>query len=77
MPDAVMVDSNMPVMDGLELIRALRGMNGGRSPKVIFCLTEYNLADVARAKRAGADIYLLKPFDKELIEEKLREIGLL
>ena len=77
MPDAIMVDWHMPVMDGLEFIKELRGLNGGKDPKVIFCLTEYNLAHVARARRVGADDHLLKPFDKDVVETKLREIGLI
>lgn len=77
MPDAIMVDWHMPGMDALDFIRELRGMDHGGEPKVLFCLTEYNLAQVARAKRAGADDHLLKPFDKEVIVAKLKDIGLL
>jgi two-component system chemotaxis response regulator CheY len=77
MPDAILVDWHMPVMDGLDFIRALRGMEGGNDPKVIFCLSEYNIAQVARAKRVGADDHLLKPFDKEAMEAKLHEVGVL
>ncbi len=77
MPDGVMVDSSMPVMDGLEFVKSLRQMQGGDKPKVIFCLTEYNVAQVGRAMRAGANDHLLKPFDKEVIEAKLQQVGLL
>ena len=77
MPDAILVDWHMPGMDGLEFIKALRELDGGAEPKVIFCLTEYNVASVARAKRAGADDHLLKPFDKDVMETKLREVGVL
>jgi len=77
MPDAVMVDWHMPGMDAFDFIREVRGMDHGSDPKILFCLTEYNLAQVARAKRAGADDHLLKPFDKEVIEAKLKDIGLL
>ncbi len=77
MPDAIMVDWNMPVMDGLEFLRALRKLDGGKRPKVIFCMTEYNVAHLARVLRAGADDHLLKPFDKGIIEAKLHEVGLL
>ncbi len=77
MPDAILVDWHMPVMDGLEFIRELRSMEGGKDPKVIFCLTEYNIAHIGRAKRAGADDHMLKPFDKEAMEAKLHEVGIL
>lgn len=77
MPNAILVDWHMPVMDGMEFVKALRELEDGAKPKVILCLTEYNIGVVARAKRAGADDHLLKPFDKSLMEAKLREVGLL
>jgi two-component system chemotaxis response regulator CheY len=77
MPDGVMVDATMPVMDGIDFVKALRLLDGGRRPKVLFCMTEYNPAIVGRAVRAGADEHVLKPFDKSVIEAKLQEVGLL
>lgn len=77
MPDVILVDWSMPVMDGYEFMRELRKMDGGKHPKVIFCTAENDVALVARAMRAGADDHLLKPFDKEIIESKLHEVGVL
>ena len=77
MPDAIFVDSQMPGMDGLEFVKRLRELDGGKDPKVVYCLTEYNIANVTRAKRAGADDHLLKPFDRDVIEATLQKIGLL
>jgi two-component system chemotaxis response regulator CheY len=77
MPDAILLDWNMPVMDGYEFLRALRAMPGGDRPKVVFCTTENDLAHIARAMHAGADEYIMKPFDKEIVEAKLQEVGLL
>lgn len=77
MPDAVMVEWQMPDIDVIDLIREIRGLEQGQHPKVLLCMTEYNLAHIARAKRAGADDYILKPFDKEVVAFKLKEIGLL
>lgn len=77
MPDAVMVDWSMPVMDGFEFVRALRQEPGGDRPKVVFCVTENDVAVIARAKRAGADDHMLKPFDKETMEAKFQEVGIL
>jgi two-component system chemotaxis response regulator CheY len=76
MPDAILLDWNMPVMDGFEFLRELRRMPGGSKPKVVFCTTENDVAQIARAMHAGADEYIMKPFDKQIIRSKLEEIGL-
>ncbi|GGK44780.1 response regulator [Salinarimonas ramus] len=76
MPDAVLLDWNMPVMDGYDFLRALRSLPGGLHPKVVFCTTENDVANIARALRAGADEYIMKPFDKEIMTAKMQEVGL-
>ena len=76
MPDAILLDWNMPVMDGFDFLRALRKMPGGSRPKVVFCTTENDVAHIARAMHAGADEYIMKPFDKEIMQSKFEEIGL-
>jgi two-component system chemotaxis response regulator CheY len=76
MPDAVLLDWNMPVMDGYEFLRQLRQLPNGRAPKVVFCTTENDVAHIARAMHAGADEYIMKPFDKEIMTVKFQEIGL-
>ena len=70
MPDAILVDSNMPVMDGYEFLRRLRAMPNGRQPRVVFCTTEHDVGHIARALRAGADDYMMKPFDRDMIVSK-------
>jgi two-component system, chemotaxis family, chemotaxis protein CheY len=77
MPEAILLDWNMPVMDGYEFLRALRAMPGGDRPKVVFCTTENDLAHIARAMHAGADEYIMKPFDREIVEAKFQEVGLI
>ena len=77
MPDAILLDWNMPVMDGLEFLAQLRSMPSGTKPKVIFCTTENEVAQITRAIAAGADEYIMKPFDKEIVHSKLVEVGLL
>ena len=77
MPDAILLDWNMPVMDGFEFLRELRKMPGGSRPKVVFCTTENDVAHIARAMHAGADEYIMKPFDKEIVQSKFEEIGLI
>jgi two-component system chemotaxis response regulator CheY len=76
MPDAVLLDWNMPVMDGYEFLKELRQMPGGASPKVVFCTTENDVGHIARALRAGANEYIMKPFDKDIMTAKLQEVGL-
>ncbi|MEI8145183.1 MAG: response regulator [Alphaproteobacteria bacterium] len=77
MPDAVLLDWNMPVMDGYEFLRALRKLPGGDAPRVVFCTTENDVAHIARAMHAGANEYIMKPFDKEIVEAKFAEVGLI
>lgn len=76
MPDAIIVDWIMPNMDGYEFVKALRRSPGGRSPKVVFCTTEHDVAHIARAMHAGADEYIMKPFDREIMTSKLQQVGL-
>jgi two-component system chemotaxis response regulator CheY len=76
LPTAVLLDWNMPVMDGYEFITHLRRMPGGDKPKVVFCTTENGMDHIARALAAGADEYIMKPFDKDIVADKFREVGL-
>ncbi|HZP18723.1 MAG TPA: response regulator [Bauldia sp.] len=77
MPDIIVVDWNMPVIGGVEFLSELRGTLGGTKPKVVFCASENDVAQIARAMRAGADDYLLKPFDRDIVEAKLKEVGVI
>ncbi|SMF76381.1 two-component system, chemotaxis family, response regulator CheY [Tistlia consotensis] len=77
MPDAVLLDWNMPVKSGIEFLRELRGWPNGAEPKIVFCTTENDLAHIQEAIGAGADEYIMKPFDSEILESKLTQIGLL
>jgi two-component system chemotaxis response regulator CheY len=77
LPDAVLLDWNMPVMDGYEFLKALRRLPGGEKPKVVFCTTENDVVHIARALHAGANEYIMKPFDKEIVEAKFQEVGLM
>jgi two-component system chemotaxis response regulator CheY len=75
MPDAVLLDWNMPVMDGYEFLGNLRRMPGGDAPKVVFCTTENDMDHISRALHAGANEYIMKPFDKDIVAAKFQEIG--
>lgn len=77
MPDAILLDWNMPVMSGIDFLRRLRKMTGGQNPKVVFCTTENDLAHIQEALSAGANEYIMKPFDSEIIQTKFQQVGLL
>lgn len=75
MPDVVLLDWNMPVMDGLTFLRRLRATPGGDRPKVLFCTIETAPDRIAEALSAGADDYVMKPFDSEILHSKFSEVG--
>jgi len=77
MPDAILLDWNMPVMNGIEFLRALRQTQGGDGPVVLFCTTENDLRHIREAMEAGANEYIMKPFDGDIIQAKFAQVGLL
>ncbi len=77
MPDAVLLDWNMPVMSGIEFLRELRAMDGAEQPVVVFCTTENDMKHIQDAIQAGANEYIMKPFDSEIIESKFAQVGLI
>ena len=74
-PDLILLDWNMPVMNGIEFLRELRAKPGGDAPKVVFCTTENDVDHIREAMSAGANEYVMKPFDHETLELKLQLIG--
>jgi two-component system chemotaxis response regulator CheY len=77
MPDAILLDWNMPTMSGIEFLRALRREPAGDKPVVVYCTTENDIAHITDAIGAGANEYLIKPYDKEIVEAKFAEAGLM
>jgi two-component system chemotaxis response regulator CheY len=77
LPDAVLLDWNMPVMNGLEFLLALRAEFGPDNPIVLFCTTENELSFVERAIEAGAQEFIMKPFDEAILGGKFEQVGLL
>ncbi len=73
--DVALVDWNMPVMDGLEMLKRLRA-EGFAEMKVLMVTTEAENDFILQALDAGADEYLMKPFDDEALCEKLAMLGL-
>ncbi|WP_029040367.1 response regulator [Cucumibacter marinus] len=76
MPDAILLDWNMPIMSGLEFLKSLRSYIGGDKPKIVFCTTENDVGQIAMALKAGANEYIMKPFDREILENKFLELGI-
>ncbi|HEX2581872.1 MAG TPA: response regulator [Dongiaceae bacterium] len=77
MPDAILLDWNMPVMSGIDFLRQLRQMKNGQMPVVVFCTTENDIAHIKEAVLAGANEYIMKPFDGDIIRSKFAQVGLL
>jgi len=77
LPDFVLLDWNMPVMNGLDFLRHMRGLPNGDKPSVVFCTTENDLSHIQEALGAGANEYIMKPFDADIIRGKLEQLGLI
>lgn len=74
-PDVMLVDWNMPVMNGLELIRAVRKGRGLRSVPIVMVTTETEYDQMVKALAAGANEYVMKPFTRDVIVSKLEILG--
>ncbi len=77
MPDFILLDWNMPVMDGITFLRTLRGEFGPENPPVVFCTTENDMDHIEMAISSGAQEYIMKPFDEDILIGKLGQAGLL
>jgi two-component system, chemotaxis family, chemotaxis protein CheY len=73
MPDAILLDWQMPVMSGLEFLKLLRAYVGGQKPKVVYVVTENDIGQIALALKAGVSDYMMKPFDRDILEAKFTE----
>ena len=77
LPRCVLLDWNMPVMNGIEFLRALRAEFGPDEPLVVFCTTENDLGSIKAALEHGAQEYIMKPFDEDMLVGKFAQAGLL
>jgi two-component system chemotaxis response regulator CheY len=75
-PDVILVDWNMPVMDGLTFIKQCRAHDDYRDIVLMMVTTESEQAQIVRALAAGAHEYVIKPFTEDVIAEKLALLGL-
>ena len=76
MPDMILLDWNTPQSNGVDFLKALRSETRGNHPIVVLCTTENDAVRIAEALNAGADDYVIKPFDRGILEAKLAEVGL-
>lgn len=77
LPDCVLLDWNMPIMNGLEFLKALRAEFGPDNPPVVFCTTETDMSFIEQAIENGAQEFIMKPFDSEILLGKFEQVGLL
>lgn len=75
MPDLIITDWNMPVMSGIEFVTALRAIPTAVPPKVVFCTTNSGAKDIHKGIEAGADEYVIKPFDEAALMSRLHAVG--
>jgi two-component system chemotaxis response regulator CheY len=74
--DLALVDWNMPEMNGYEFVCTVRKDDQYKDMRLMMVTTETEMAQVVKALEAGADEYVMKPFTKEMIVEKLAIMGL-
>jgi two-component system chemotaxis response regulator CheY len=76
-PDVILLDWNMPVMDGLEFLKIYRDTKKEYETIIIFCTTENDVTKIMLAMEAGANEYIMKPFDADVIKSKFVQMGLM
>jgi two-component system chemotaxis response regulator CheY len=74
MPDAILLDWQMPIMGGIEFLKLLRAYVGGGRPTIVFCVTENDIGQIALALKAGANDFMMKPFDRDILEAKFANV---
>ena len=75
-PDCILLDVEMPEMDGLTFLKTLRGRSDLSQPPVIMCTSVHAVTTIAEALQSGANEYVMKPFNEAILGEKLEGIGL-
>jgi two-component system chemotaxis response regulator CheY len=74
MPDIIVVDGALQDMSAVDFIRTVRSLDSPLKPQIVICLTEVDIGAIMRAKRAGAQGYLLKPFNRPQLLDRFRNL---
>ena len=77
LPDFILMDWNMPVMSGLEFLKIFRSNKANDQVKVIFCTTVNELEKIKEAVAFGTNEYIMKPFDAQVLKDKLIQTGII
>ena len=77
MPDAIMIDWELPSMTGVEFIEEFKRLDGSHNTRIMYCTSEIMVSEMTRAKRMGAHAFMMKPFNREILTHKLTELGVL
>ncbi|MGI9350204.1 MAG: response regulator [Rhizobiaceae bacterium] len=75
MPDALIVDWDLPSMTGLEFIEEFVKLKDAQNARLLYCTSEIMVSDMTKAKRAGCHAFLMKPFNREILLQKVVEAG--
>lgn len=75
--DAILLDIDMPVLDGIGFLSQLRQSDSLPQPPVVMCTAHNSIGQIERALNAGANEYIMKPFDADILGLKLAEIGVM
>ncbi len=76
MPDVVIVDWEMPRMNGVEFISQFKFLKNSENTKLLFCTSEVNISEMTKAKRAGCHGYIVKPFTRDILDKGLSNVGI-
>ena len=77
MPELILLDIDLPSSNAVEFVRRIRNEDGGERPVIVFCPTDNDVVQISKALQAGANDYVQKPFDREMLASKLTTAGLL
>ncbi|QDZ00727.1 response regulator [Nitratireductor mangrovi] len=74
MPDTIIVDGVLPDMAATDFIRDVKALPGGKGVRILISILEFDIGMIMRAKRAGANGYMFKPFNRSQLIERFREL---
>jgi two-component system chemotaxis response regulator CheY len=75
MPDCVIMTASLPDMEAHDAVAALRRLPDGKKPKILLLTIELNVGKIMKCKRAGADGYMMKPFNRQMLFDGIRSVA--